>query len=160
MTLLEEYDKLFGVWFTSSSPILFSLSKCLKSLQEGSVSPELYSDSDGSGTESGEEFTDDDYSYDEEDEDDDEDAEEGSHADVDDSDHDSGATTHEVGESEDSNKVLSSLSSLSYSQPSSFVKHCLLHDAGTFQSLFPTLLFHSGAAGYLASTAIIETCVC
>ncbi|XP_055834817.1 rho GTPase-activating protein REN1 isoform X2 [Solanum dulcamara] len=83
ITLLEEYDKLFG---------------------EGSVSPELYSDSDGSGTESGEEFTDDDYSYDEEDEDDDEDAEEGSHADVDDSDHDSGATTHEVGESEDSNK--------------------------------------------------------
>ncbi|XP_015074058.1 rho GTPase-activating protein REN1 isoform X2 [Solanum pennellii] len=81
ITLLEEYDKLFG---------------------EGSVSPELYSDSDGSGTESGEEFTDDDYSYDEEDEDDD--AEEGSHADVDDSDHDSCTTTHEVGESEDSNK--------------------------------------------------------
>ncbi|XP_006338080.1 rho GTPase-activating protein REN1 [Solanum tuberosum] len=81
ITLLEEYDKLFG---------------------EGSVSPELYSDSDGSGTESGEEFTDDDYSYDEEDEDDD--AEEGSHADIDDSDHDSCTTTHEVGESEDSNK--------------------------------------------------------
>lgn len=84
ITLLEEYDKLFG---------------------EGSVSPELYSDSDGSGTESGEEFTDDDYSYDEEDEDDDDDdAEEGSHADIDDSDHDSCATTNEVGESEDSNK--------------------------------------------------------
>ncbi|KAH0685093.1 hypothetical protein KY290_023564 [Solanum tuberosum] len=81
ITLLEEYDKLFG---------------------EGSVSPELYSDSDGSGTESGEEFTDDDYSYDEEDEDDD--VEEGSHADIDDSDHDSCTTTHEVGESEDSNK--------------------------------------------------------
>ncbi|KAL3340180.1 hypothetical protein AABB24_028685 [Solanum stoloniferum] len=81
ITLLEEYDKLFG---------------------EGSVSPELYSDSDGSGTESGEEFTDDDYSYDEEDEDDD--AEEGSHADIDDSDHDSCTTTHEVVESEDSNK--------------------------------------------------------
>lgn len=76
ITLLEEYDKLFG---------------------EGSVSPELYSDSDGSGTESGEEFTDDDYSYDDEDEDDDDDdAEEGSH-----SDHDS---TNEVGEIEDSNK--------------------------------------------------------
>ncbi|KAJ8551139.1 hypothetical protein K7X08_000509 [Anisodus acutangulus] len=74
ITLLEEYDKLFG---------------------EGSVSPELYSDSDGSGTESGEEFTDDDYSYDEEDEDDDDDAEEGSHADNDDSDHDSCATTNE-----------------------------------------------------------------
>ncbi|XP_059279639.1 rho GTPase-activating protein REN1 isoform X1 [Lycium ferocissimum] len=83
ITLLEEYDKLFG---------------------EGSVSPELYSDSDGSGTESGEEFTDDDYSYDEEDEDDDDDAEEGSHADIDDSDHDSCATTNEVGENEDSNK--------------------------------------------------------
>ncbi|OIT03785.1 PREDICTED: rho GTPase-activating protein REN1-like [Nicotiana attenuata] len=82
ITLLEEYGKLFG---------------------EGSVSPELYSDSDGSGTESGEEFTDDDYSYEEE-EDDDDDAEESSHADVDDSDHDSCATTNEVGESEDSNK--------------------------------------------------------
>lgn len=92
-------------------------------MQEGSVSPELYSDSDGSGTESGEEFTDDDYSYDEEDEDDD--VEEGSHADIDDSDHDSCTTTHEVGESEDSNKVLSSLSSLFYSHPSSFVKHCV-----------------------------------
>ncbi|XP_060199032.1 rho GTPase-activating protein REN1-like isoform X3 [Lycium barbarum] len=83
ITLLEEYDKLFG---------------------EGSVSPELYSDSDGSGTESGEEFTDDDYSYDEEDEDDDDDAEEGSHADIDDSENDSCATTNEVGENEDSNK--------------------------------------------------------
>lgn len=85
ITLLEEYDKLFG---------------------EGSVSPELYSDSDGSGTESGEEFTDDDYSYDDDDdeeEEEDDDAEEGSHAD-DDSDHDSCASTHEVGESEDSNK--------------------------------------------------------
>lgn len=90
-------------------------------MQEGSVSPELYSDSDGSGTESGEEFTDDDYSYEEE-EDDDDDAEESSHADVDDSDHDSCATTDEVGESEDSNKVISLVSSLFYSQPSSFVE--------------------------------------
>ncbi|KAK4352333.1 hypothetical protein RND71_027851 [Anisodus tanguticus] len=91
ITLLEEYDKLFG---------------------EGSVSPELYSDSDGSGSESGEEFTDDDYSYDEEDEDDDDDAEEGSHADNDDSDHDSCATTNEVGESENNKSSLVSKTSL------------------------------------------------
>lgn len=76
ITLLEEYDKLFA---------------------EGSVSPELYSDSDGSGSES-EELTDDDESYED-------DSQEGSDADTgDDIGRESSATTSEVGECEDSNK--------------------------------------------------------
>lgn len=69
-------------------------------MQEGSVSPELYSDSDGSGSES-EELTDDDESYED-------DSQEGSDADTDDDfERESSPTTSEVGECEDSNKVLS-----------------------------------------------------
>ncbi|XP_075092968.1 rho GTPase-activating protein REN1-like isoform X2 [Nicotiana tabacum] len=76
ITLLEEYEKLFA---------------------EGSVSPELYSDSDGSGSES-EELTDDDESYED-------DSQEGSDADTDDDfERESSPTTSEVGECEDSNK--------------------------------------------------------
>ncbi|XP_070044092.1 rho GTPase-activating protein REN1-like isoform X5 [Nicotiana tomentosiformis] len=64
---------------------------------EGSVSPELYSDSDGSGSES-EELTDDDESYED-------DSQEGSDADSDDDfDRESSPTTSEVGECENSNK--------------------------------------------------------
>ncbi|XP_075077767.1 rho GTPase-activating protein REN1-like isoform X3 [Nicotiana tabacum] len=67
ITLLEEYEKLFA---------------------EGSVSPELYSDSDGSGSES-EELTDDDESYED-------DSQEGSDADSDDDfDRESSPTTSE-----------------------------------------------------------------
>ncbi|KAL3332302.1 hypothetical protein AABB24_032739 [Solanum stoloniferum] len=76
ITLLEEYDKLFA---------------------EGSVLPELYSDSDYSGSGS-EELTDDDESYED-------DSQEGSDADTgDDICRKSSATTSEVGEYEDSNK--------------------------------------------------------
>ncbi|XP_019175031.1 PREDICTED: rho GTPase-activating protein REN1-like isoform X3 [Ipomoea nil] len=81
ITLLEEYDNIFG---------------------EGSVQPELYSDSDGSGSGS-EELTDDDGSYEgsdydeegeEEYEDDGDDADEGSDADIiEDSEHASNATS-------------------------------------------------------------------
>ncbi|XP_060190238.1 rho GTPase-activating protein REN1-like isoform X2 [Lycium barbarum] len=74
ITLLEEYDKLFA---------------------EGSVLPELYSDSDGSRSES-EELSDDDESYED-------DSQEGSDTD-DEFDRESSATTSEVGECEDSNK--------------------------------------------------------